>query len=334
MIRKLLLFVAASALLVSTAVAQPTIGVFLDQNATSISGNPPLFTVDNHFYVLALDVPDGMSGYRLEVVADPTVLLLNRTYIGQRSPLAIYLPDEWVVSLGNCLNGVGATTLIDYQYGIFTPSVSDILICVSPLGSEAAPVYIDCDDQEHAFSPTDGQGVAPDACALLYPTSTCGPFPTVFGYQLDDTGGPTGTSVTLPISTQLQFGAKCIFTGFYVGTLSAQLTWDPAVATFASVSTTLPNWTATASNVTPGSADISFTTADEVDYVNSRFEPNLWGEVTFITGAPGTATVVTTSNEVVSGFGSTFDVMSGQGSITVGPVATETVSFGRVKARY
>ncbi len=336
--RTLASILALCLFLASQAAAQPTIGVFAGTMAREVTANPTPFTVTNNFYVLALDVPDGINGFRFTVDADPAILLFGSSSIGTRSPLAIYGPNDWVVTTASCVNGIGVTPLISYQYGVFATGLSDLPICVTPLAPDTAPVYTNCNTVDQDFALVDGQGVVPNGCFMVYPSAICGPFADVFRYQLDDVGGPAGTNVVMPVSSAVQYGAKCTFTGYYIGEASVRLTWDSAAASFVSVNTFLVNWSANASNITAGSVDLTFTAQNEADFAIATFGAT-WGTVTFKTGVPGSSTLVTTSNEVVTGFDGVifdapFQTATGQGSISVGTVPTETVSFGSMKARY
>jgi hypothetical protein len=160
------------------AQAEPgDLGVFFDAAGTQSTATPAAFVQTNLFYVATFDLE--LSGYEFSVtIGDPSIIIFATSEmtnpggsINVGTP-----PNEWIVGIGLCAGGAGAVNLVQFTYGYFVASISDVLICLGPSDpaslTPAVPAWLECGTG--GIFPfgiaQNGQGRYPDGCGVLWPT--------------------------------------------------------------------------------------------------------------------------------------------------------------------
>jgi hypothetical protein len=161
----------------TTAFAQADpgdVGVYFDPAGTATSAPMGPF-VPVPFWVIGSGIGP-ISGWEATVTfSDPSVIVQNRNY---NPPIIVNVGsnDNHIIGLGGCFDeGAGQALLVQYDV-IFLALQDDVLICLA--GSTpssfapSAPGYLTCGADLIAFGAAEnGQGVYPDACGVLNPTS-------------------------------------------------------------------------------------------------------------------------------------------------------------------
>ncbi len=182
---RILLFLVSIAMLagnegVASAITQG--GVFFDRDGTLTTANPPLFTTDNTFYFVAHSlVDDQIAGYDFGLDVDPTILTFGVPIIGFGQPINTGGgPNCFLADLGGCFAAPSPAVLVEYTYGILTPTQpQDLWICLRPSSFSGflppTPGYLKCDQEREPFVSVESacSGV-PQGCAIVYPSCVVG----------------------------------------------------------------------------------------------------------------------------------------------------------------
>ncbi len=152
-----------------------TIGVFFDEGGNLPLGDPPLFTIDNQFYVVGSSIQDEqIAGFEFDLLIDPTILTFGTPTIRlPGTPINVGDgPNEFIVGLGTCAPAAGPTVLVEYQYGVFTPGAADLTICMIAATPSSfvpsVPGYLGCDSNLHPFGVQSFCNSYGDGCAVVY----------------------------------------------------------------------------------------------------------------------------------------------------------------------
>ncbi len=171
-----LLFVALLSLMLAgtQALAQDPgdVGLFFDVGGTETTG-PVETSIPFHLYLVAFDVPGGISGYEGSLAMPPGVTLLGSTFFPVGSAINVGTPDNWAVGTGECLPAVGPTLLIDFFLLDLAP-VEDLIFTINAaIPSSFDPPfigYVDCNFALHPFGLAVDGGAYPDNSAVGNPS--------------------------------------------------------------------------------------------------------------------------------------------------------------------
>ena len=180
--RKILLLGLASLLLVHAgatfAQGEPgDVGVFFDPAGTTSTACWPAFTTTNQFWVAGFDLEEGVRGYELGLIIDPTIIIFASVMDQPGGTINIgAAPHNWIVWTGACLDGSGVFSLLRFTAGYFVPSVADLLVCTTSSTPSsfvpATPGYLTCADQLVPFGVAqNGSGIYPDGCGVICPSA-------------------------------------------------------------------------------------------------------------------------------------------------------------------
>lgn len=159
------------------AQAEPgDVGVFFDAAGTMTTAEPPAFTTTNIFYVATFDLPQ-ISGYEFAVtVGDPNIVIFAANDLtNPGASINVGTPPlEWTVGIGLCAGNAGVINLVQFTYGFFVASVSDVLVCVGPADPASIPglpAWLRCDGTIIPFGVAEnGEGRYPNGCGVMWPT--------------------------------------------------------------------------------------------------------------------------------------------------------------------
>ncbi len=181
-------FLSLSLATVAFAQLQPNdVVVSFDQLGTQTTGNPPVFTTTNNFFIVASNVDGGVgiAGFEFDLFIDPNILTFGvPVIVPPGSPINVGDgPNELIVGLGNCAPSAGEIVLVQFTYGVFTPGLENLLICLLPATpssfAPAVPGFLTCDSGLIPF----GVGAQSDTygggCAVVYESAGEPPVATI-----------------------------------------------------------------------------------------------------------------------------------------------------------
>ncbi len=171
-----LLFVALLSLMLAgtQALAQDPgdVGLFFDVGGTETTG-PVETSIPFHLYLVAFDVPGGISAYEGSLAIPPNIDLLGAVFYPTATSINVGTNENWAVGTGECLPAVGPTLLVDFL--LWDPDSNsdpgdDLIFTIGPSSPSSfdPPVigYVTCNLEPLTFGVAVDGGGYPDNSAV------------------------------------------------------------------------------------------------------------------------------------------------------------------------
>ncbi len=235
-----------------------SVQVFFDDNMQT-----NLTWADNYvgrqFKVLAYDLPGGLSEYRFHLEISDTMAVFNVGF-----PAGVVNSgtgsDFLLQATGPCPTPNGMVVLAE---GIYVPlsSVQDVTLCLGPV-SDPGPTGSGLDYRACGSTTWEDLSLLYAGCAVINPWNTWPePIPNNDPNAIIFSAAAVQGEPTDLVSLPLKLSKALLKSGdpTLVGRIVLDLTWDPAVAAFDTVASSVPSGWTTASTAAPGSLNLTLT---------------------------------------------------------------------------
>ena len=316
----------------------PSIGIYLDEAGTVVSGEMVAGTPFD-IYVFAFHPPSTVLHYDFDLISSvPPDFVLSQESPFLSEPMD---PDlHFDVDLPECAAG-SEKVLLGHAVVLYFIAHNDVYWCLAPVDGKDAPSWMECDSTVVALPPAwvDPSGDMPGGCLILNSTQLPPEYPpSAFPIYLEpqdvavapdqDFSEEIATSSVVLVSTQPPSSKA----SYVISTVSLHLSWDQSVATLQGVRQGLSDldWTI---DWQPDPTGVAVTITAGNDDIPHWNDPLLYLDLHSGAGQGSTPVTIDSSYAEYSD-GAECPSSGGTATLSVATVAVGTASWGVMKAQY